>query len=224
MRTFVIGDIHGAHRALAQCLERSGFDDRQDRLIALGDVCDRTDEVDRVIERLLQITRLDLIAGNHDLWALDWMEHGRAPRIWLAQGGVETISSYHGHEVPESHRHLLKQALPYLITSDNRLFIHGGFDVKIPLDKQAVDDLVWDRSLLQQAWDYERSGIYHHIGDYQQIYVGHTPTLVFGSGIPLHLCNLWAMDTGAGAYGRLSIMNIHTEEIYQSDPVVELYR
>ncbi len=39
-KTFVIGDIHGAYRALRQCLERSTFDFEKDRLICLGDVCD----------------------------------------------------------------------------------------------------------------------------------------------------------------------------------------
>ena len=40
LRTFVIGDIHGAHKALIQCFERSGFDHSSDRLISLGDACD----------------------------------------------------------------------------------------------------------------------------------------------------------------------------------------
>ena len=39
MKTFVIGDIHGAYKALLQCFERSGFDYEKDHLIVLGDVC-----------------------------------------------------------------------------------------------------------------------------------------------------------------------------------------
>ncbi len=39
-RTFVIGDIHGAYRALRQCLDRADFDYESDHLICLGDVCD----------------------------------------------------------------------------------------------------------------------------------------------------------------------------------------
>jgi len=39
-RTLVIGDIHGAYKALVQCLERSGFDKEKDTLITIGDVCD----------------------------------------------------------------------------------------------------------------------------------------------------------------------------------------
>jgi len=40
MKTFVIGDIHGAYKALIQCLKRSKFDYDRDRLICLGDVVD----------------------------------------------------------------------------------------------------------------------------------------------------------------------------------------
>jgi serine/threonine protein phosphatase 1 len=40
MRTFAIGDIHGAYKAMMQCFERSGFDYKKDHLIVMGDVCD----------------------------------------------------------------------------------------------------------------------------------------------------------------------------------------
>lgn len=40
MRRFVVGDIHGAHKALVQCLERSGFNRDEDFLVSLGDLCD----------------------------------------------------------------------------------------------------------------------------------------------------------------------------------------
>lgn len=40
MRTFVIGDIHGAYKALVQFLEHSGFDYDNDRLIPIGDIAD----------------------------------------------------------------------------------------------------------------------------------------------------------------------------------------
>jgi hypothetical protein len=36
-----MGDIHGAYKALKQCLKRSGFDFHKDMLIQLGDIVDR---------------------------------------------------------------------------------------------------------------------------------------------------------------------------------------
>ena len=57
MKTFVIGDIHGAYKALIECFEKSGFDRNKDRLICLGDVCDRSPEVKECIEELLKIKK-----------------------------------------------------------------------------------------------------------------------------------------------------------------------
>ena len=45
-----MGDIHGAYRALRQCLQRAQFDDENDHLICLGDVCDGWPETKAVIE------------------------------------------------------------------------------------------------------------------------------------------------------------------------------
>lgn len=40
MKTYAIGDIHGAYKALIQCFERAKFDYEKDRLIVMGDICD----------------------------------------------------------------------------------------------------------------------------------------------------------------------------------------
>lgn len=47
MKRFVVGDIHGGYKALAQCLKRSEFDPEKDFLISLGDICDGWPEVDK---------------------------------------------------------------------------------------------------------------------------------------------------------------------------------
>jgi len=39
-KRYVIGDIHGAYKALIQVLNKVGFDYDNDELIGLGDVCD----------------------------------------------------------------------------------------------------------------------------------------------------------------------------------------
>jgi serine/threonine protein phosphatase 1 len=49
-----MGDIHGAYRALVQCLERSGFDRSADMLIQLGDVADVFEEVYDCVEELMR--------------------------------------------------------------------------------------------------------------------------------------------------------------------------
>ena len=53
MRTLVIGDIHGALKALKQCLKKSAYNDREDKLIFLGDYVDGWPESAELIEYLL---------------------------------------------------------------------------------------------------------------------------------------------------------------------------
>ena len=86
MRTFVMGDLHGAQRALAQCMKRSGFDRRKDVLIQLGDVADGHEEVYECVETLLTIPRLIAIRGNHDQWFLEFIETGYHPDAWHCGG------------------------------------------------------------------------------------------------------------------------------------------
>ena len=78
-RVFVIGDIHGAYRALRQCLERARFHYENDRLICLGDVADGWPETREAVDELLRIRQLTYILGNHDWW-YDAGKVQRAPR------------------------------------------------------------------------------------------------------------------------------------------------
>jgi serine/threonine protein phosphatase 1 len=222
MKTFVVGDIHGAYKALRQCLERSGFDYAQDRLIALGDVCDGYPEVHLCIDELLKIKHQDYILGNHDLWVLDWALEGNKPEVWTSQGGKGTLASYKDQPMPEAHINFLKKAHRWVIV-ENKVFVHGGFNPMFELSQQNGDKFVWDRDLLLNARDMSLQDNNHKFSIYEEIFVGHTPVQNFKSNLPQHFCNVWALDTGAGWMGPLTIMDIHTKEYWQSDPTSTLY-
>ena len=217
-KTFVVGDIHGAYRALQQCLARSSFDYTRDHLISLGDVCDGWPETKQSIDELLRVKNLTYVLGNHDHWALEWMKNGFQGDTWLAQGGTATVASYAG-PVPESHIRFLSGALPYYIHK-NKLFVHAGIDPAIPVEKQGIDTFLWDRSLGQLTLESFFRESVGKITDFDEVYIGHTPVPYQK---PLHACEVWMMDTGAGWSGVLSMMNITTKEIFTSDPVPGLY-
>lgn len=94
-RTFVVGDIHGAHIPLQQCLERCGFRRGIDKLITLGDICDGWPYVYECVEILLSIPDVDRIdiVGNHDQWFSFWLDNLHHPDGW-SQGGKGTAQSY----------------------------------------------------------------------------------------------------------------------------------
>jgi serine/threonine protein phosphatase 1 len=217
-RTFVMGDIHGAFRALKQCLERAHFDYENDRLISLGDVCDGWPETSACIDELLKIKNLIYVLGNHDWWALEWMTTGMTERIWFAQGGEATILSY-PNGIPEDHIKFLGNALPYFELAD-KVFVHGGFDGKIPIQQQGLDTFLWNRTLARMAMEFTARGLDAKLTTYEEAYVGHTP---IEQDHPMRACDVWLMDTGAGWSGVLSMMEVTTKEVFVSDPVPSLY-
>jgi serine/threonine protein phosphatase 1 len=217
-RTFVMGDIHGAYRALRQCFQRADFDYDNDRLISLGDVTDGWPETKASIDELLKIKNLTYIFGNHDWWTLEWMQTSYAEDIWLVQGGKATVKSYE-KGVPPEHIKLLADSLPYYL-SENRLFVHAGIDPKTPIENQSLDTFLWDRTLARTALELSSKNITANITTYDEVYIGHTP--ITGNK-PIKCCEVWLMDTGAGWTGVLSMMDLATKEIYSSDPVPSLY-
>lgn len=221
-RRFVIGDIHGAYRALIQCLERAGFNRNDDLLICLGDVCDSWPEVNKVLEELLQIENLVLLVGNHDAWALRYFLFHDAPDIWLRQGGEATLRSY-GGTVPRSHIELLQRAKLYWLL-ENKLFVHGGITPQLPLELQDRHTLIWDRQLVLIALRHKEMNDEINLTGYDEVYVGHTPTIRYGEQQPIRACEVCMMDTGAGwPGGVLTIMDIDTGECAASAEVSRLY-
>lgn len=216
--TFVIGDIHGAYRALMQCLLRSNFDYEHDRLISLGDVCDGWPETRECVDELLKIKHLVFILGNHDAMTLGWIETGFAEPVWIEQGGKMTLKSYE-EGLPQSHTKFFLKA-PYYFLHENKLFVHAGIDPKVELENQDPDILLWDRAFQRTAMDHYRRGASGQLTIYDEVYIGHTP-IPFQK--PIKAMEVWMMDTGAGWSGVLSMMNVDTKEVFTSDPVPTLY-
>lgn len=235
MRTFVLGDIHGAYKALQQCLERSQFNLIEDELIFLGDVCDRGPETVACIDHLLLIDNLIALKGNHDIWAMDWLEGNTYDEeMWFQHGGLATYESYTsgGNLADIRNRHLdqyYSRLLPYYQDNANRVFVHAGFDIAGPIEQTSdANQYFWDRELFKSAVHYHpMEKVFPPHDPYNEIYIGHSPTHRldphFDGSKPIKFCNVWCMDQGAGWGHKLSIMDIETKEVFQSDKVSDLY-
>ena len=117
---------------------------------------------------------------------------------------------------------LLNNAHSYFL-DERRLFVHGGILADRPLEDQGLDIFLWDRSLVQEAIKRTSNHTITPITKFKEIYVGHTPTINFNSKLPIHACEVWLMDTGAGWGGPVSMMNIDSKEIFQSEETKLLY-
>ena len=217
-RIFVMGDLHGAYHALKQCLIRSTFDFEQDTLIFLGDVCDGWPDTHKCIEELIQVKNFIFILGNHDWWFAEWLKNGVINDLWYSQGGKETLDSYPGRQVPETHKRFMHSAVLYYQDND-RLFVHAGIDPKVPLADQSAATLLWDRTFVKTVIHYAGDES-KHFTNFREVFLGHTP---ISGGKPIQCGEVWLMDTAAGWSGVLSLMNVESKETFTSDPVPSLY-
>lgn len=251
-RTYVIGDIHGGFLALKQVLERCGFRYKIDTLITIGDIVDGRDGVYDCIEELLKIPNRIDIRGNHDQWMLEFIETGIHPERW-GQGAIATCNSYadalgmnllvQEHEtkyfnrisytyttnlipedITESHQNFYKRQHRYYRDDNNNIFVHGGINRFIPVGEQIEYHMMWDRKMWTSALDAKRSGTkMKWTQDYNKIFIGHTSTQAWGTTEPMYADKIWNLDTGAGGNGKLTIMNVDTEEYWQSDLMNDIY-
>ena len=216
-RNFVIGDIHGYHAKLDELLDVVKYRFDTDILISLGDLTDRGPEPIVVIEKLMQVKKLILILGNHDEWCYRYLKYNEAPDQWLSDGGMITMNEYQKNpEVIKRHIIFFEQAKLYYIDDKSRLFVHGGYNPKILFEYQTEDKdvLIWDRSLIKKAVELHHAN--QTFSEFNEIFVGHTPTQQFSESIPLHISNLWMLDTGVYLEGTLTIMDVETKEYWQT--------
>lgn len=233
-KTFVIGDIHGGLRALKQVLERASVT-ANDTLIFLGDFVDGWSESAGVIDYVMQLAEQQhciFIKGNHDAWCEDWLRTGMGDSTWLFHGGQETVNSYANSDAAKKTRHLIfLERMPYYhIDQEHRLFIHAGFtSMHGPQKEFHSSNFSWDRTLWEMALTMDQriqkdSLLFpKRLKLFNEIYIGHTPTLYYDVTIPMNGCNVWNIDTGAAFTGKLSIMDIDTKAFWQSDVVKDLY-
>jgi len=229
MKTKILGDVHGGFKGMMQCFERSKFDYKKDRLIVLGDVCDGWPETKQCIDELLKVKNLVYLLGNHDKWAYEWAIRGDKPEIWVYQGGSATLESYDYKGMPESHIKLLRSA-PWYFEENNKLFVHAGLtDPEKPMKEQRLNDLIWDRELLEMAWHAQFCSEVKKVSIWDEIFLGHTTTRCYKDRLnrvintPIHVCEVWDLDTGGGWGGKITIMDLDTKEYWQSDFVKYLY-
>lgn len=214
MKKFVIGDIHGHNTELVKVLTASNFNKDTDTLICLGDVCDRGIEVLESIKTLSEIKNLIFILGNHDLWTMEYINGEisiQDEAFWLKQGGNMTKYSI-ANDKPFV-LEFLKKAKQYHI-DNHRLFIHAGILPNSKVEDNDPNMLLWDRNMVlaaKLAGTLEDNVIVY----YDELFCGHTITQIYDSSVPLHLSNVWMMDTGVAYGGKLSIMDIDTKQIWQ---------
>ena len=225
-RRLVIGDIHGSYRALMRVFEKAavGYDDD---VFFVGDISDGYPETLECLRLFYSMRNFHAVIGNHDLWLMNYLSTREAPLHWLSQGGNHTVESI--DKAPKRERLMYAEFLaswPYVLESGDDLIMHGGpstFSVEelheiASIKRHTYEEkdrtspgyrIVWDRDYFYNTLE----GRQKHLE--KRIITGHTPVknrpYVSKDGMLINL------DTGAGFNGPLTMMDIDSMEIFQSN-------
>ena len=137
---------------------------------------------------------------------------------WKQHGGQETIESL-TEEPSDTLIDFLDSSCIYHEEEDI-VFAHAC----VPEDKGNLGKGVsyayyWDRSLVKSMCENPRV-----LDTYKKIFVGHTPTTYLeDTDKSIKKGNLIMLDTGAGTTGRVTLMDIESEEYVQSELCMKLY-
>ena len=234
MKTVVIGDIHGGFRALKQLIETSNLSGKI-QYIFMGDYVDGWSESAEVISYLIDFSQKNdciFLRGNHDELLYNYLKNGDSNPMWLSQGGSSSVESYSKLSKTEIGIHLrfLENLINYHVDSENRLFLHAGFTNQHGPQFEHYQNMVyWDRTLWEMvcAMDTNISEFDDkypkRLKLFKEIYIGHTPVTRLGLNKPANFANVWNVDTGAAFKGRISMLDIKSKQIYQSENVYQLY-
>ena len=91
---YLISDIHGNYSDFQQILKKIAFDKEKDNLIIMGDVIDRGPDGIKLIEYIkpfLENNSIELLLGNHELFAIYYLKGLLDERTWIAFGGEDTV-------------------------------------------------------------------------------------------------------------------------------------
>ena len=205
------------------------------KLIFLGDYVDGWSDSAQLIAYLMALSNTNeciFIKGNHDVWCENWLRTDKAESVWLNHGGDGTVESYSNFSDEEKKQHLqfFEQMKIYHLDEKNRLFLHAGFTSMNGVEQETFastfyyDRTLWEMALTMDKRIDKNSDLYpKRLAHYEEIYIGHTPTINFNSTEPMHAINVWNVDTGAAFFGKLSAIDIDTKRVTQTEALMELY-
>ena len=210
-KTFVIGDVHGQLGMLEKLMAKIPWRPGKDALVFLGDYVDRGPDAKGVVDYVLSLTsnysKIHCILGNHERLLLDYLA-GADRKLYLFNGGGPTLRAYQRPgsplpdgekpEIPESHV-MFYNSLRLLVELDSYYLVHAGFRPGIPVEMQAITDMLWIREpFISSTHDFGKKVVF-----------GHTP---FEE--PLVMKNKIGIDTGAAYNRRLCCLELPSERFY----------
>lgn len=93
---YIISDIHGDLVLFKKMLRKINFNFDYDELIINGDIFDRNPygiQVYQFIKPFVEAGTMQMILGNHELFALRYMQGSLSEKKWISFGGEDTLKA-----------------------------------------------------------------------------------------------------------------------------------
>jgi serine/threonine protein phosphatase 1 len=234
MAVYALGDLHGHLDILRQVQEFIG---PEDKVIFVGDACDRGPESLATIKALKADHRFIHICGNHEDMLVeaigDYLDDDKwdykSYNLCYINGGEETIKDWEWDADRMRLYYYLKK-LPTHIEYVNEngytiLLSHAGYtpywDEAIPNNKELIipdrHHLIWNRDDYFDNWDPYNEGGYDNF----IVVHGHTPTRYLARDLRIQYKSgpIWyadghkvCIDTGGFFSGEFCLLNLDTYE------------
>jgi len=159
---YAVGDIHGMfdklktlhNKIIADIAYHGGT---HATIVFLGDYVDHGPKPAEVLDFLMGLKNTDkltyiVLKGNHeDMMVNNYYRNGHCD-MWVTNGGRETLDAFGCVTILDFYNNrqfkdymIWCEALPTLHVMGRYVFVHGGYNPKLPPEEQNPDLLMWKR-------------------------------------------------------------------------------
>jgi serine/threonine protein phosphatase 1 len=151
-RHIVIPDIHGCALTFRRLLERVIRVQRSDAIFLLGDTIDRGPRSREVLDTILEYRGkgydIQSLRGNHEDMLLNSCRDRSFFRMWMMNGGRETLQSFgveDACEIPVVYLRLMEEFVFYLEFGDF-IMVHASLNCSMPDPLMDREAMLWSRN------------------------------------------------------------------------------
>ena len=185
-RVFFCGDVHGDKKALDQALAEVNFVVGKDMLIFVGDIIDRGDHSEELIDYVVNTPNIYSVIGNHEALFLNAIENNIDVGMYTSFGvGGSWIKNYSSAELRVMAAQI-REHFPLSITVQTPIYKIGVIHASGPDDWDALptaSDDEWD-AYLWSLHQHQRAyfGAVHIVKNVDVVMHGHVCNYKFLDG------------------------------------------
>lgn len=222
---WVVSDIHGCCNTFQKGLQEIKFS-KSDTLVICGDFIDRNINVKKLLDFIISLItegyNIIPLIGNHEILALEAAKNLNCYKIWLQNGGVQTLQSYgfsdiydyeknwwkFQNSIPDEHWEFMDKLECVYVTEDF-VFVHAALDFyrPNPITDTSEDFMLWERSI--SGFNPDKIGG-------RTLITGHTPHSKDDIIYMVNNSKHWIIDRGCcylnSTLGHLCFVNLDFKE------------